>query len=113
MHEISLAGSVINLIEAAAAREGFSRVRQVRCEIGELACVEADALRTAFAAASKESCAAGAQLEIITIAGEGVCPQCRVPVPMPSLYELCPLCGERPLEVRCGTEMRVKDLVVE
>lgn len=113
MHEISLAGSVIDLIEAVAAREGFTRVRQVRCEIGELACVEAEALRTAFAAASRGSCAEGAQLKIIPVAGEGACPQCGIAVPMPSLYELCPQCGERPLVVRRGTEMRVKDLAVE
>lgn len=112
MHEISLAASVIELIEQAAAREGFSRVRQVRFEIGELACVEIEALRTAFAAASRGSCAAGAELEIITLAGEGECAQCG-PVPMSSLYELCPRCGEQPLRVRRGTEMRVKDLAVE
>ena len=58
MHEISLAGSVINLIEAAAAREGFSRVRQVRCEIGELACVEADALLTEWFASEPQPDAA-------------------------------------------------------
>ena len=113
MHEVSLADSVIELIEHAAVREGFQRVRRVRLEIGELACVEVEALEAAFTAASRGRCTEHARLEITPIAGEGECAACGIFAPMPSLYELCPQCGERPLQVHRGTEMRVKDLDVE
>ena len=65
MHELSLAGSAVELIEATARREGFSRVRVVWMEIGALSCVEPDALRLAFEAAARGSCAEHARLELI------------------------------------------------
>ena len=113
MHEVSLAESIIELIEQAALREGFALVRMVRLEIGELACVAPDALETAFAAACRDTCAEQARIEIETVAGEGECPDCGIRAAMPSLYELCPQCGERPLRVIRGTELRVSTLDVE
>lgn len=113
MHELSLAQSIIDLVEQTAARERFVRVRRLGLDIGKLACVEVDALQTAFASASRGTCAEGAQLDIVEIAGQGECSACGLRAPMPSLYELCPQCGERPLSVIQGTEMRVRDLDVE
>jgi len=113
MHELSLAGSAVELIEATARREGFSRVRVVWMEIGALSCVEPDALRLAFEAAARGSCAEHARLELIDVPGVGHCPACDRPSPMTEIYALCPHCGDRPLRVLRGTEMRLKNLDVE
>ncbi len=40
MHEISLAGGILRMVEEAAAREHFWRVSKLRLEIGALAGVE-------------------------------------------------------------------------
>ena len=43
MHEASLAGGVLRVVEQAAATEGFARVTMLRLEVGQLAgvdCVE-------------------------------------------------------------------------
>ena len=45
MHELSLAESAVDLIEQAAVRDGFARVRTVFIEIGRLSCVDPEALR--------------------------------------------------------------------
>ena len=113
MHELSLAESALGLIEEAARREGFDRVRVVRIEIGALACVEPEALRFAFEAVARNTCAEGARLDILPVAGEGECPACGLRAAMETGYDLCPRCEIRPLTVRRGMEVRVKDLDVE
>ncbi|MFY8087120.1 MAG: hydrogenase/urease maturation nickel metallochaperone HypA, partial [Rubrivivax sp.] len=40
MHEMSLAGGILRLVEEAAAREAFQRVSCLRLEAGALAGVE-------------------------------------------------------------------------
>ncbi|MCK9284090.1 MAG: hydrogenase maturation nickel metallochaperone HypA [Rhodocyclaceae bacterium] len=113
MHELSLAASAVELIEAAAVREGFSRVRRVRMEIGALSCVEPEALRFAFESAAAGSCAAGAALEFLVVAGEGRCSGCGATAELETVYDPCPACGAHPMQVLRGMEMRVKDLDVE
>ncbi|ATE62828.1 hydrogenase maturation nickel metallochaperone HypA [Thauera sinica] len=113
MHELSLAESAVGLIEDAARRERFTRVRVVRMEIGALSCVEAEALRFAFESASLGTCAEGARLDIVAVPGEGECAACGIRAAMETLYDLCPRCESRPLRVLRGTELRVRDLDVE
>jgi len=113
MHELSLAENAVALIEAAAQREGFTRARVVRMDIGALSCVDAQALRFAFESAALGSCAEGARLDIDTVPGEGVCPSCGQHCAMEQLYDVCPHCDGVPLRVCNGTQMRVKDLDVE
>lgn len=113
MHELSLAESAVALIEEAAARERFERVRVVRLEVGALACVEVGALRTAFAAAGAGTRADGAELRIATVPGVGSCRGCGTTSPMEEQPALCPGCGVEPLRVVSGTRLRVLDLVVE
>ena len=47
MHEIALCESILETVTEQTRRQGFSRVRRVWLEIGELANVELDALRFA------------------------------------------------------------------
>ena len=46
MHEISLAGGILKLVEDSARKENFRRVSLLRLEVGQLANVELRALRT-------------------------------------------------------------------
>ena len=57
MHEMSLAESVRQIIEDAARKQGFTRVKTVWLEIGQLACVEKESLRFCFDAVTHGSIA--------------------------------------------------------
>lgn len=113
MHEMSLAESALQIIEDAARSQGFSRVKTVWLEIGQLACVETDALRFCFDAVTNGSLAEGARLEIIEVPGEGRCSACGNTAAMQEQYGLCPACGSPQLQIVSGDRMRVKDLEVE
>ena len=111
MHEMSIAESVLGIVEDTARREGFSRVKEVRLEIGQLAAVETQALRFCFDVVVRGSVAEGARLAIDETPGAAWCFGCSATVPLQARGELCPHCGGAQLQVNGGTEMRVKDLM--
>ena len=112
MHELSLVESMLELIEAAAKAQNFSRVRVVWLEIGCLACVEPDALRFCFDAVTRNTVAQDARLEIVEIPGCGICSDCASTHPQRNLLDPCPACGSYRVEVSGGSGMRVKELDV-
>lgn len=112
MHEMSLAESVLQLMEDAARRDHFTKVTAVWLELGQLSGVEPAAMLYCFDAVTRDSLAQGARLEIITVPGAGWCMACAKTVPMTEVFGECPECGGYPLQVTGGTEMRVKELEV-
>jgi len=113
MHEMSLAESVLQIIEEAATTQKFKRVKTVWLEIGQLSCVEKEAMSFCFDAVMRDSIAQDARLEIIDVAGQGWCETCACAVPLAVLYDACPKCGNHALKVTDGDAMRVKELEVE
>lgn len=112
MHEISLLESVLDTLASQAEQQGFTHVKQVVLEIGALSCVEADALRFGFDAVMKNSLAEHAELVIITVAGQGVCPHCQQQVLLETLHDPCHHCGRFGVTVLQGQAMRIKELIV-
>jgi hydrogenase nickel incorporation protein HypA/HybF len=113
MHEMSLAEGILQIVEGAAAQQGFSRVTEVRLEIGALSGVEVEALSFCMDVVLKGSVAEGARVEMERIPGQGWCLGCGETVTINALYDECPLCGSYQVQATGGTEMRVKDLLVE
>ena len=113
MHEMSRAEGVRTIIEDAAATNGFRSVRAVVLEIGELAAVEADALRFCLDVVLADTVAAGAAIEVETVPGAGWCMDCTRTVPMRELHDACPRCGGYRVQATAGREMRVKALEVD
>lgn len=110
---MSLAESALQIIEDAARSQGFTKVKTVWLEIGQLAAVEPDAMRFCFDAVTGGSLAEGARLEIIETPGAGRCESCGNTVAMQQQYGLCPECGSPHLQIVAGHQMRVKDLEVK
>jgi len=113
MHEMSLAEGILEIVEQAARAQGFGRVKEVRLEIGALAGVETEALEFSLDVVLKNSVADGAAVVLETVPGRGWCLACGETVPVAALYDPCPKCGSYQVQATGGTEMRVKDLLVE
>ena len=113
MHEMSLAESVLRIIEDEAQAQQFSRVRSVTLEIGRLAAVEAEAMRFAFGAVMRNTVAEGARLVLMDIPGQGSCADCGATVLMDEPLALCAQCGSGRVHVTGGDRMRVLELEVE
>jgi hydrogenase nickel incorporation protein HypA/HybF len=112
MHEMSLAESVLAIIEDYAQREGFARVKTVRLEIGRMAGVEIEAMRFCFDAVTRGSVAEAAALDIVELPGAGWCLKCSEAIEMEEPLGACPRCGSHQVQVTGGAEMRVRELEV-
>ena len=112
MHEMSLAGGVLRVVEDAAAREQFARVKRLTLEVGALAGVEVRALRFALEAMSPGTVLYGAAVEIDEPPGKAWCMVCACSVTIDSRADPCPRCGGWQLTPTGGTELKVRELIV-
>lgn len=112
MHEMSLAGGILRVVEDAAARERFKRVQCLTLEAGALAGVEIEALRFALQAIAPGTVLEGAQVQIDQPPATAWCHRCCEAVPITHRLDDCPRCGSAQLLPTGGTELKVRDLVV-
>ncbi len=112
MHELSLAGGVLQIVEQAALREGFARVAVLRLEAGALAGVEVQALRFALASLAPGTCLEGARIDIDTPPGRGRCTACGTESPIEARTDPCPACGAWGLVPTSGLDLRVLEVLV-
>jgi hydrogenase nickel incorporation protein HypA/HybF len=112
MHELSLAGGILRVVEDAARREGFCRVSQLRLEAGALSGVEVRSLRFALDAVRAGTCLEPAEIIIDEPPGTAWCLRCGTSVQIDSRADACPLCAGHQLQPTGGTELRVVDMLV-
>ncbi len=105
MHELSIAGFVLDV--ALANAEG-RRITRVELVVGRLRQVAPDALTFAFDLLARGTAAEGAVLAIEAVAIEGKCRSCGVPSPQAGLPLRCPVCGGLDVEVVHGEELSVQ-----
>ena len=112
MHELSLAGGILRVVEDAAAREHFRRVSQLRVEAGALSGVDVHALRFALEASAQGTLLQGAEILIDEPPGAAWCLACGTTVSIRTRADPCPLCGGHQIQPTGGSELRVVDLIV-
>lgn len=113
MHEMSICEGILQVLETEAGKQGFSKVKTVWLEIGDLSSIEPEALKFGFDAVMRNSLADGSRLEIINIPGRAWCMQCAGEVAIKRRFDECPECGSYQLQATSGDEMRIKELEVE
>ena len=75
--------------------------------------MEVEALSFCLDVVLRNSVADGARVELERLPGQGFCLACGETVEIQALYDACPRCGGYQVQATGGTEMRVKDLLVE
>lgn len=113
MHEMSLCEGILQCLEENAQTQHYQRVRRVRLEVGQFACVEPDALRFCFDVVCRNTLADGAELDILTLPARTWCLACAGPVTIAERHAPCPDCGSYQLQTDGGDELRIKDLEVD
>jgi hydrogenase nickel incorporation protein HypA/HybF len=113
MHEVSLAGGILKIVEQSAKTEHFARVTHLRLEVGSLSGVEVRALRFAMEAIAPGTVLQHAKIAIDEIDGQAWCMPCAKTVNFVKRGNPCPDCGSYQLQASSGTELRIIDMLVE
>jgi len=93
-------------------QHGASRVTSVDLVLGALTGVEPDALSFCFPAAAAGTLCEGAELRIEIEPARGWCNRCSTRSEVRELMSPCPRCGEWPMDVEGGSEMRLRSVEV-
>ncbi len=113
MHELSIAESILSIVEDYAQRNDVSRVLSVRLRIGEMSGVVPDALAFCFEICAKRTIAEGASLEIERVPLSARCRACNATFNVEGYCFLCPDCGSTEVEIISGRELQVTEMEVE
>lgn len=92
MHEYSIVAALVDRVQREVDAHPGAVARKLRVRIGELAGVEPELLRTAFAVLREHGACAEAELEIEQVAAAWCCMRCDLPV-APGAVLRCASCG--------------------
>ncbi len=106
MHELSIATSIIQIIDTNIPSEVLPRIQLIKLEIGKLSGIEVDALTFAFDMLKAKTLYPQAQLQIVHIDGEAECLNCSTQFNY-NYGDACCACGSYRLKIIRGKEMKV------
>ncbi|VVB96356.1 putative hydrogenase nickel incorporation protein HypA [uncultured archaeon] len=120
MHEISIAGAIIDSVLDAANKNGAKKVNEVFLEIGELTALNPDQLKFIFKTITKGTVAEGARYDIAVIKPSITCKKCSYNGPIEFFEKLhfflpvikCPDCGKEDVDIIAGRECFVKKIKI-
>jgi hydrogenase nickel incorporation protein HypA/HybF len=114
MHELSIAQSIAEAVEAKAVECDAARVKQVRLRIGEASGIMTDSLAFCFEmVASLSPILEGATLSIDRVAHRAFCRHCASEFDVINFVARCPTCEEWSAEVISGNELEIVDMEIE
>ena len=112
MHELTIAGNIIDIITSEAGKAGSKFVREVNLEIGLLACIEYESLTFALETLKKGTVMDSASIIIEKPQGMGKCSKCGNEFTIESFLGSCSDCGSQDLQIIKGKELKVKSITI-
>ncbi len=113
MHEVAIMAEAVRMAEESARAAGARRITGVRLRVGKLSGAVPEAMRFAWDVVRLESLAAGAWLEIESVAAVNWCATCQAQFPCEHPWSECPRCGELSGDVRRGRELEIAAVEIE
>lgn len=113
MHELSVTESILNTVLESAATHSVSRILKIHLEVGELNGLEAEWIQYYFDVLSKDTMAAGAQIEVHRKPSEFTCHDCGevFPLDLKSVSKVtCPTCDGKNCSLTGGSEFYIRDM---
>ena len=113
MHELSIAESIIKIINSEAERSRFERVVEIRLALGEYSGIVPECIREFFPIAAKGTKAEGALLDFRTEKAVFSCGSCGYEGEIDRKDPVCPLCRSSGITMIHGREFFIDSIGVE
>ncbi|RPI06211.1 MAG: hydrogenase maturation nickel metallochaperone HypA [Ignavibacteriae bacterium] len=112
MHELSVAQSIVEIIQQHVPRSEWERVAAVRLKIGAIAGVVPESLEFSFQAITAESTMSHARLEIESIPFRIHCHTCLTTAENEIGVAQCSSCGSTDTNIISGSELDVSEIEI-
>ncbi|MBO8126658.1 MAG: hydrogenase maturation nickel metallochaperone HypA [Firmicutes bacterium] len=107
MHELSIAMSLMEIIEEECRKNQVKKVRKVKVVVGEMAGIVPDSLKFSFEVVSQDTVADGAELELEVRPVTALCQDCSEEFVVEEFRFRCPKCGSRNAKRLGGDELYI------
>jgi hydrogenase nickel incorporation protein HypA/HybF len=113
MHEMSIAQSMIDIVQDEMRRHNAKILRSIHVNIGRFSSIVPEALSFCFEIITKDTDMAGARLFIDIIPLMGRCVSCNKEFEITDYSFLCPFCGGMKVDTISGQELSVVNIEVD
>ena len=113
MHELSIAQSVVRIVEEEMRKNNANVLKSVRLNIGKMSAIVPDALSFCFEIITRDTSLEGARLIIDTIPLRIYCSNCRKEYEIKEYAFSCPGCGDTGIKVITGLDLSVVEIEVD
>lgn len=113
MHEMSIAQSLIAVIEDEMQKHGASVLRSVRLHIGQMSAVVPEALSFCFQVITEGTALEGARLDMEVIPLKGYCRKCGREFEIEDYAFVCPTCAGTEIDAIAGQDLSIVELEVD
>lgn len=112
MHELSIAGTIIETVEQEMVKRGITRLAAIGLKIGRMTDVDAESLKFGFEVIAKETLLAGTALVIEHVPVIARCTACGADFKVPDLFFVCPSCHATSVDIIHGQELDIAYLEI-
>jgi len=113
MHEMEVAGNILELIETEMGRHPDATLRSFEIRVGELSCVQEHSLRFCLEATLKDTPWPEAKIHIVFEAVGARCNACGATFTPKDYVFLCPKCEAMDVAVTGGQEVCLESLEID
>ncbi|MDR2610752.1 MAG: hydrogenase maturation nickel metallochaperone HypA [Clostridiales Family XIII bacterium] len=114
MHELGVVIEVVNTVEKFARENQVEgKIETLVLQIGELSSMIPKYIEAVYPAAINNTILQDTKLEIEILPGNARCADCAKVFNVLQNRGVCPACGGKNLELLCGKEFFIKEIVIE
>ena len=114
MHEVSIALSLLDIVEKKCREEGYQTVESVKVRVGKASGVQPEAFSFALEVVKKDTLARDARFIIDLVPLGGTCNACGRHFETEEAYIAeCPFCASPSFQITQGSELEIVEMEVE
>jgi hydrogenase nickel incorporation protein HypA/HybF len=113
MHELSIAESLLAIVQDEIARHCLKNVLSVKVKVGKFTAIQPEALAFCFELITEDTPLKGVMLDIEVLAIKGYCEECKEDFELEDPVMLCPKCQGWNVRIEGGRELYIESIEVE
>ena len=111
MHELGVVIEIIKTVENFAQKNGLKKIDTLVLQIGELSSMIPRYIEALYPAAVQGTLLQETELKIEILPGNAICTRCNKVFNLIESNNKCSNCGSEDLELLCGKEFMIKEIV--